>query len=71
MRYKQRTLGRYGLKALDVTPGVAWPTQEDVEDAKEYERVAYPFSLQESWKQIEKKKQAAAEEIRLRYFINK
>ena len=66
MRYKRRILGRYGLKALDVPAGIAWPTKEDVEDAKDYEQTAYPVSIQEGWKLFEERKRAAAEEIRLR-----
>lgn len=67
MKSKRQTLGRYGLKALDVTPGVAWPTESDVEDLKEYERVGYPLSLEESWKLFAETKRVAEEEIRLRY----
>lgn len=66
VKSKRQTLGRYGLKALDVTPGVAWPTESDVEDLKEYERVGYPLSLEESWKLFAETKRVAEEEIRLR-----
>ncbi|XP_043468616.1 growth arrest and DNA damage-inducible proteins-interacting protein 1 [Leptopilina heterotoma] len=66
VRYKRRMLGRYGLKALDATPGVAWPTLEDVEDAKAYEAVYNPLSLEENWKLIEEKKREEEERIRLR-----
>lgn len=66
VKYKRKMLGKYGLKALDATAGIAWPTKEEVEDAREYERVAYPVSLQDSWKQFEERKRAIAEETRLR-----
>lgn len=55
VRYKKRTLGRYGLKA-DEPAGFAWPTLEEVKDAQEYESVAFPLSLQERWKKLEEKR---------------
>lgn len=50
-------LGRYGLRAIDEPAGLAWPTLEDLEDAQEYERVAFPLSLQERWKKLEEARQ--------------
>ncbi|XP_020288241.1 growth arrest and DNA damage-inducible proteins-interacting protein 1 [Pseudomyrmex gracilis] len=66
VRYKRRMLGRYGLKGNDEPIGFAWPKPEEIEDAKEYERVAFPLSLQERWKKLEEEKQIKAEEIRKR-----
>ncbi|EZA51716.1 Growth arrest and DNA damage-inducible proteins-interacting protein [Ooceraea biroi] len=42
VKYKKRMLGRYGLEGNAEPAGFAWPTPEEIEDAKEYERVAYP-----------------------------
>lgn len=67
VKYKKRMLGRYGLKGNDEPVGFAWPTPDEVEDAREYERVAYPLSLQESWKQLEEKRRAKAEQRQLRH----
>lgn len=67
VKYKKRMLGRYGLKANDEPAGFAWPTQDEIDDAKEYERVAFPLSLQERWKQLEEKKRKRAERIKARY----
>lgn len=53
VRYKKRMLGRFGLKAINEPAGFAWPTVEEVKNAQEYERVAFPLSLQERWKKIE------------------
>lgn len=69
VRYKKRMLGRYGLKGNDEPIGFAWPKPEEIEDAKEYERVAFPLSLQERWKKLEEEKQRKAEEIRKRYML--
>ncbi|XP_051166581.1 growth arrest and DNA damage-inducible proteins-interacting protein 1 isoform X2 [Leptopilina boulardi] len=66
LMYKRKTFGRYGLKALDATPGIAWPTEDEVEDLKEYEKIYNPLTLQENWKLFEERKQAAEEAIRLR-----
>lgn len=46
VKYKRRMYGRYG-DFSNVNPGLAWPTAEDLEDIREYERVAYPLTIQE------------------------
>ncbi|XP_066603272.1 large ribosomal subunit protein mL64-like isoform X1 [Prorops nasuta] len=61
--YKRRMLGRYGSKASALPPGIGWPTKEELEDAKEYEKIAYPISIQEAMKMVEEKKIADKEEI--------
>ncbi|XP_076683723.1 growth arrest and DNA damage-inducible proteins-interacting protein CRIF [Andrena cerasifolii] len=55
VKYKRRTLGKYGIEALGVPAGLAWPTPDEVEDMKEYERVAFPLTLQERWRKIKEK----------------
>lgn len=67
VRYKKRMLGRYGLKGNDEPVGFAWPTLEEVKDAQEYERIAFPLSIQERWKKLEEAKQMRAEQIRVRH----
>lgn len=67
VKYKKQMLGRYGLKGIVEPAGFAWPTLEEIKDAQEYERVAYPLSLQECWKEIEEKKKLKAEQIKIRY----
>lgn len=72
VRYKRRMLGRYGLKGNDEPAGFAWPTLEEVRDAQEYERVAFPLSLQERWKKLEEEKRIRTERIQKRYvFIDR
>lgn len=46
VKYKRRLYGRYG-ESSNVYPGLAWPTTEDLEDIREYEKVAYPLTIQE------------------------
>lgn len=72
VKYKRRMLGRYGLNANVEPAGFAWPTQMEINDVKEYERVAYPLSLQERWKMLEEKKQKQAKKIKAKYvFIDR
>jgi hypothetical protein len=66
VKYKKRMLGIYGLKGNDEPAGFAWPTQREIKDAKEYERVAFPISLQERWKMLEEKKQRRNERTKRR-----
>lgn len=61
--YRKRLFGKYGIEAAGINPAVAWPTKEEIEDAKEYEKVAYPLTIQEVWKEIEDKKIQNALEI--------
>jgi len=69
VRYKKRMLGRYGLKGNDEPAGFAWPTPEEVKDAQEYERVAFPLSLQERWKKLEEAKRIKAEQVQARSLL--
>ena len=64
--YRKKLLGRYGIEAAGINPAIAWPTKSEIEDQKEYERLAYPYTIQEQWKQIEDKKREEAEEVRKR-----
>ncbi|XP_076300098.1 growth arrest and DNA damage-inducible proteins-interacting protein CRIF [Lasioglossum baleicum] len=66
VRYKRRILGRYGMEALGVPAGLAWPTREEVEDAKEWERVAYPQTIQQTWRKIAAEKKKKEEDIMAR-----
>lgn len=67
VKYKKRLLGRYGMKALEVPAGLAWPTPEEVEDAKEYERVAFPLTIQERWQKIKEKHKKREDAIMAKY----
>lgn len=64
--YKKRIMGRYGIEAAEVNPAIAWPTREEIEDRKEYERVLYPNSIQEIWKEIEETKREEKEQMKKR-----
>nr|XP_003705064.1 PREDICTED: RNA-binding protein 25 [Megachile rotundata] len=56
IKYKKRTLGRYGIEALGTTAGLAWPTLEEVQKIKEYEKVAFPLTIQERLSKIKEEK---------------
>lgn len=46
VKYKRKMYGRYG-QVSGVLPGIMWPTKEDLEEIKEYERVAHPDTIEE------------------------
>lgn len=66
VKYKKRMLGRYGMGALDVPAGMAWPTPQEVEESKEYERVAFPLGIQERLKKIQDEKKRNEEAVMAR-----
>ncbi|XP_012279676.1 growth arrest and DNA damage-inducible proteins-interacting protein 1 [Orussus abietinus] len=66
IQYKKRLLGRYGIEAAGVPAGIAWPSPKEVEIKKEYERLLYPLTIQESWDIIAKKKEEKAKAIQAR-----
>uniref|UniRef100_A0A1B6MNJ5 Large ribosomal subunit protein mL64 n=1 Tax=Graphocephala atropunctata TaxID=36148 RepID=A0A1B6MNJ5_9HEMI len=46
IKYNRKMYGKFGSES-GVYPGVMWPTKADVELRKEYEKIAYPFTIQE------------------------
>ncbi|KAL0105164.1 hypothetical protein PUN28_016660 [Cardiocondyla obscurior] len=66
VRYKRRMLGRYGLKSVDEPAGFAWPLLKEVKEYQDYERIAFPLSIQERWKKLEEEKRLKAEKIQAR-----
>lgn len=66
--WQRKLFGRHGLQALDKPVEFLWPSEEQIEDAKEYERVAYPLSIQECWTKIEQEKQEKAAQMRARFY---
>lgn len=65
VKYKRKLYGRYGT-ASGVYPGIMWPSKEDIEDRKEYERVAYPLTLEELIKNAKQKLEDKESEIQAR-----
>ncbi|XP_058462708.1 large ribosomal subunit protein mL64 [Malaya genurostris] len=47
VKYKRMMLGRYGTEGSKVDPRISFPTKREMLEKSEYERVAFPFSLQE------------------------
>lgn len=66
IKYKKRMLGRYGINAPGVPAGFAWPTPEEVEEAKEYENFKYPQSIQDRLQMIKERKRNEEEAIMAR-----
>jgi len=65
VKYKRKMYGRYG-DASNVSPGLAWPTAEDLENVKEYESVAYPLTIQEMQQNALKRLECERQEIQMR-----
>ncbi|XP_043260958.1 IgA receptor [Colletes gigas] len=66
LKYKRGILGKYGMEALGIPAGIAWPTHEELEDMKEYERVAFPLTLEERWQKMKEKHKQEEEAIMTR-----
>lgn len=65
VKFKRRMYGRYG-ETSNVYPGLAWPTAEDLEDQREYERVAYPLTIQQMQQNALNRLDAERQEIEVR-----
>jgi hypothetical protein len=46
-----------------------WPTKEDLEEIKEYESVAYPYTIQELMTRVEEKKKEEQAVLKARYIL--
>lgn len=65
VKYKRMMFGRYGL-ASGVDPRLCFYSNNELEAQKEYERVAFPFTLQQMMKENMKNKKEKEEKIRKR-----
>ncbi|XP_044259063.1 growth arrest and DNA damage-inducible proteins-interacting protein 1 [Tribolium madens] len=65
LKYMRRLYGRYGA-ASGVNPSICWPVKEELENAKEYERVAYPYTIPQIVEEAQKRRHEKNEKIRLR-----
>lgn len=65
VKYKRKMYGRYGLSS-GVLPGIMWPTREELEEVKEYESVAHPYTIQELMARVESKKKEEQEALKAR-----
>lgn len=65
VKYKRKMYGRYG-QSSGVLPGIMWPTREELEEMKEYESVAYPYTIQELMRIAETKRKEEQEALKAR-----
>lgn len=65
VKYQRMLFGRYGL-ASGVDPRICFYSNTELEEQREYERVAYPFTLQEMVNENKKIKAEKEEAIRKR-----
>ncbi|XP_034249789.1 growth arrest and DNA damage-inducible proteins-interacting protein 1 [Thrips palmi] len=61
VRYNKKMFGRYGYES-GVNPSICWPSKYELEDKKEYESVAYPYTIAEVAERERAKKKQLEEE---------
>lgn len=66
VKYKRKMYGRSG-QSSGVLPGIMWPTREEIEETKEYESVAYPYTIQELMTKVEEKNKEEQALLKARY----
>ncbi|XP_055906270.1 growth arrest and DNA damage-inducible proteins-interacting protein 1 [Eupeodes corollae] len=64
-KYQRKQLGRYGL-ASGVDPRICFPTQKDIDAQERYEKVAFPYTLQELLARAKNEDKLAKEQIQKR-----
>ncbi|KAJ3665040.1 hypothetical protein Zmor_000556 [Zophobas morio] len=65
LKYMRRLYGRYG-EASGVDPAICWPVKEELEEAIEYEQVAYPFTIPHMIAEAKRKRHETEESVKLR-----
>lgn len=61
-KYQRKMFGKYGSKS-NVDPKICFPTSQDLADRREYESVAFPFTLQEMMQKAKLDQQAKKDRI--------
>ncbi|CAH0721421.1 unnamed protein product, partial [Brenthis ino] len=46
VKYNRKMYGKYGI-ASGVNPSICWPTKQEIEERKEYEAIAFPYTIPE------------------------
>lgn len=62
LKYLRRTYGRYG-QASGVDPSICWPIKNELDEAVEYEKVKYPFTISEMITAAKQKRQEKEERV--------
>ncbi|KAL3269855.1 hypothetical protein HHI36_008913 [Cryptolaemus montrouzieri] len=65
LKYKRRLYGRYG-KDSGIDPSICWPTDQELQDSVEYEKVAHPFTIPEMIQMAQKERAMKLEETQKR-----
>jgi len=66
VKYKRMMYARYGEKCGE-NPGIMWPTKKDLEEQLDYERIAYPYTIQEVVENCKARRQEEQDYIVKRY----
>ncbi|XP_045459463.1 growth arrest and DNA damage-inducible proteins-interacting protein 1 [Melitaea cinxia] len=56
VKYSRKMYGKYGV-ASGVNPSLCWPTKEEIQERKEFEAVAFPFTIKEMMETARKKRE--------------
>lgn len=62
VKYHRKLYGTYGASS-GVNPNICWPSKKDIAERKEYESVAFPFTIPEMIAQAAAKRKAEHETI--------
>lgn len=65
LQYQRKMYGRFG-SASKVDPSLCWPTKEELKDKREYERIAFPYTIPQMAEEAKKKKLQKELEIKER-----
>ena len=66
LNFRRKIAGKYG-GGVGVNLGIAWPTNEDLKQIKEYEKIANPFTLQEMVENKRKIREDERQRVQKRY----
>ncbi|GBP07550.1 Growth arrest and DNA damage-inducible proteins-interacting protein 1 [Eumeta japonica] len=56
VKYSRKMYGQYG-SASGINPSLCWPSMSDIQEAKEYETVAFPYTIKEMMEQVAKQRE--------------
>ncbi|KAJ2950411.1 hypothetical protein O0L34_g8653 [Tuta absoluta] len=65
VKYNRKMYGKYGI-ASGVNPSICWPSKQDIADIKEFESVAYPFTIKGMMETVAQRKKEEQQKIELR-----
>lgn len=65
IKYQRKLYGIYG-ETSGIDPKICWPTTQEIADIKEYEEVAYPYTIKQMMEHNEQEKREFEEQRQIR-----